>query len=394
MATQGAVLDESLHSRKTVSRSTSETPPDVGSLVGGKYRIERMIGQGAMGAVYAACHEALQKRVALKILFEEHVHSQETVNRFFNEARAAAGIESDHVARVLDVGQLETGAPFMALELLEGADLAAVLQQGTRLSVHDVVDWVLQALEALAEAHSLGIVHRDLKPANLFLARRRDGTRVVKVLDFGISKFSGLTGAQPTFTVTSSILGSPVYMAPEQLRNAKSVDARADIWAMGVVIYELLSGSVPFVADSVAELFVAVLEHVPASLQTCRPDIPPELDEVVMRCLSRDVEARFRDVGELAVALAPFALGGDHPSVKRIRHVMQTADEWTTGRHPQLPRQRKRVHRLVAAVIAAVGVGGLATGLMAAHQSVTTSHSAAPQAARQPPARAAHVESP
>ncbi len=340
-----------------------------------------------MGAVYAACHEPLQKRVALKILFDEHVHSPETVNRFFNEARAAAGIESEHVARVLDVGQLETGAPFMALELLDGADLAAVLQQGRRLSVHDVVDWILQALEALAEAHSLGIVHRDLKPANLFLARRRDGTRVVKVLDFGISKFSGLAGAQPTFTVTSSILGSPVYMAPEQLRNAKSVDARADIWAVGVVLYELLSGNLPFFADNVAELFVAVLEHAPASLQACRPDIPPELEAVVMRCLARDVEARFQDVADLAVALAPFALGGDHPSVERIRHVMRTADEWT-GRHPKLSRQRKRVHRLVAAAIAAVGVGGLATGLMAARQSVTSHPAARPTAAG-----ALHVES-
>ncbi|HEV3193251.1 MAG TPA: serine/threonine-protein kinase [Polyangiaceae bacterium] len=388
MATQGAVTEESLYTRRTVSASSSGLPADVGSIVAGKYRIERMIGQGAMGAVYAACHEPLQKRVALKILFEEHVHSSETVNRFFNEARAAAGIESDHVARVLDVGQLETGAPFMALELLEGADLAAVLQQGGRLSVYDVVDWILQALEALAEAHSLGIVHRDLKPANLFLARRRDGTRVVKVLDFGISKFSGLTGAQPTFTVTSSILGSPVYMAPEQLRNAKSVDARADIWAVGVVLYELLSGRLPFFADNVAELFVAVLEHVPASLQDCRADIPPELDEVVMRCLSRDLDARFQDVAELAVALAPFALGGDHPSVERIRHVMQTADEWT-GRHTKRPRQRKRVHRLVAAAIAAVGVGGLATGLMAARQSVA-SHSEAQPRAPGP----SHVESP
>jgi serine/threonine protein kinase len=263
-----------------------------------------------------------------------------------------------------------------------------VLQQGKPLSVHDVIDWILQALEALAEAHSLGIVHRDLKPANLFLARRRDGTRVVKVLDFGISKFSGLEGAQPTFTATSAILGSPVYMAPEQLRNAKSVDARADIWAIGVVLHELLSGSLPFFADNVAELFVAILERVPPSLHACRRDIPLELEEVVRRCLSRDLEVRFQSVADLAVALAPFALDGDHPSVERIRHVMQTAPEWT-GRHTRQPCQRKRVQRLVAAAIAAVSVGGLATGLMAAHQSAS-SHSAAQPTA----AGAGHVESP
>ena len=388
MATQSAVIEESFHSRRTMATPSNGLPAEVGCVVAGKYRIERMIGQGAMGAVFAACHEPLQKRIALKILFEEHLHSPETVSRFFNEARAAAGIESEHVARVLDVGQLETGAPFMALELLEGADLAEVLQQDKPLSVHDVVDWILQALEALAEAHSLGVVHRDLKPANLFLARRRDGTRVVKVLDFGISKFSGLMGAQPTFTATSLILGSPVYMAPEQLRNAKSVDARADIWAIGVVLYELLSGRLPFLADNVAGLFVAVLEHQPASLQKCRPDIPPELDEVVMRCLSRDIEARFQSVADLAVALAPIARGGDHPSVERIRHVMQTAPEWT-GRHTKRPRPRKRVQRLVAAAIAAVGVGGLATGLMAAHQSTTSRSAGQPTGVR-----AAHVESP
>jgi serine/threonine-protein kinase len=332
-----------------------------------------------MGAVFAARHELLQKQVAIKLMAEEHAGTPEAVTRFFNEARAAAGIEGEHVARVLDVGQLENGAPFMAIELLDGADLARVLEERGPLPVHDVIDWVLQALEALAEAHSLGIVHRDLKPANLFLARRRDGTSLLKVLDFGISKQSpAVSAGSPSITATSSILGSPMYMAPEQLRSAKTVDARADIWAIGVVLYELLSGRLPFQAENVAELFVAVLERTPPGLRTLRADVPPGLEEVVARCLARDVGERFQNVVDVAEALEPFAEKGSHPSVQRIRYVWQTAPQWTRVKMTSLHLPQLRRPRVVAVAIAGVVVGMVVAGAM---HLVASRHAATPVAA-------------
>jgi serine/threonine protein kinase len=263
MATQWAARECRISARETVPASCHDTLPEVGDLVADKYRVERLIGRGSVGVVFAARHELLEKRVALKLLSEEAASTPEAVRRFYKEARAAAQIESDHVARVLDVGQTGGGFPFMALELLDGVDLAKLLEERGPMLASEIVGWVLQALEALAEAHSLGIVHRDLKPANLFLARRRDGTHTLKILDFGISKSPAAVGAATTLTVTSSILGSPVYMAPEQLRDAKSVDPRADIWAIGVVLYELLTGRLPFVAANIADLCVAILERSP-----------------------------------------------------------------------------------------------------------------------------------
>jgi serine/threonine-protein kinase len=346
--------------------------------VADKYRIQRLIGQGAMGAVFAARHELLQKQVALKLISDECARAPDAVRRFFDEARAAAAIESEHVVRVLDVGQTISGFPFMALELLEGCDLAQLLEDSGPLPVHEVVDWILQALEALAEAHSLGIVHRDLKPANLYLARRRDGTRVVKVLDFGISKIARLPGESPTLTATSAILGSPVYMAPEQLRSARSVDARADIWAIGVVLYELLTGRIPFQGDSVAQVFVAVLEHSAPALRKWRADLPPALEEVVRRCLSRDVERRIRNVADLAEALAPFGRREVRGSVQRTRHILRTAAEWTRAETPSR-RPPKRHRRVVVA--AALGIGAVAALSLLASRNTSDSPAALQQAA-------------
>jgi serine/threonine-protein kinase len=340
------------------TRTTSVAPPAqvpaVGELVDGKYRIQRRIGKGAMGTVMAARHELLQRDVALKFV-SAAAATPEVMARFRNEARALAAIQSEHIARVLDAGHLESGTPFIALELLEGEDLEQVLQRRSPQPVNDAIVWVLQALEGLAEAHALGIVHRDLKPANLFLARRRDGRRIIKLLDFGVSKQGRddpLFRSGPTLTLTSSILGSPMYMAPEQLRDAKRVDARADVWAIGIVLYELLAGRPPFVADNMAQLLVAVLEGVPASLRDARPEVPPGLEAVVMRCLSRETEARFRDVADLADALAPFGPNEARESRRRILHIVRTAAEWN-GR----PRRRRAPRRLVAVAVAVLAIG-------------------------------------
>ena len=282
--------------------------PAPGDVLAGKYRVERLIGRGGMGAVFAAQHMLLNQRVAVKLLLGELVSSQEATARFMNEARAAAKIQGDHVARVLDIGQLPTGTPYMVLEYLEGSDLAGILHQRGVLSVPEVADYALQALDALAQAHAAGIVHRDLKPANLFLAKRHDGSSVVKVLDFGISKnLAPLTGTPQGMTQTRALLGSPEYMSPEQLRTPRGVDARTDIWSMGVILYELLTGRMPFAGEALGELFLQIMEGTPPPARSVRPDIPAALDAAITRCLSRDPSARFQNVKELADVLRVFA---------------------------------------------------------------------------------------
>jgi serine/threonine-protein kinase len=246
--------------------------------------------------------------------------------RFAREARAAVKIKSEHVARVTDVGTLETGAPYMVMEYLEGTDLSALLARGP-LSVEQAVDYLLQACEAIAEAHTLGIVHRDLKPANLFLAQLPGGVKSVKVLDFGISKLTGLSasGGQDSATRTKALLGSPLYMSPEQMQSAKDVDARSDIWALGVILYELIAGASPFTADTMPELILKIMSTAPVPLRSCRSDVPEPVEAAVMRCLSKDRLLRFQTVGELAGALAAFGSKKARISLERISQVMGAA---------------------------------------------------------------------
>lgn len=283
--------------------------PKQGDSLLGKYILEKPLGQGGMGIVYAARHELLGQRVAVKFLLPEIASNGDAVARFLNEARAASRIESDHVARVLDVGLAQGTLPYMVLEFLDGDDLAIVLGKRGPLPIAEVADFVLQAIDALAYAHALGIVHRDLKPSNLFLVRRQDGTARLKVLDFGISKLMGAQGLSGDITKTNALLGSPLYMSPEQLRDSKGVDHRCDIWALGVIAYELLTSHPPFMADNAVALFAAIQESEPMSLRARRPDaaIPPELEAAVLRCLRRSANERFTSVTELGAALVPFS---------------------------------------------------------------------------------------
>ncbi len=294
--------------------------PKIGDLIVGKYRIEKLIGKGGMGAVFAAQHELLGQRVAVKFLLGDIVTNQEAVQRFLNEARNAAKIQSEHVCRVMDVGTAENGLPYMVLEFLEGLDLSQRLEQHGPLGVEECVDYTLQALEAIAQAHALGIVHRDLKPANLFLAQRADGGTTIKVLDFGIAKASNPfgEGGNHSLTSTKSMLGSPLYMSPEQLRSAKNVDARADVWAIGVIMYELLTGTVPFNGETLGELFIAILEQPAPPVMHRRGDVPQILSEAISRSLVRAPEQRFQNVAELAQAIASCAPARSFASVERI----------------------------------------------------------------------------
>jgi len=274
-----------------------------GELIAGKYRVERLLGEGGMATVYAGVHVQLREPVALKLLKPEMLRKEGIVQRFVREARAAVRIKSENVARVLDVGTLPSGEPFMVMELLAGQDLRRVASHGP-LPIQEAVGYILQACDALAEAHLYGIVHRDLKPANLFLTRRADGSPLVKVLDFGISKMAD--EADENLTATTDVLGSPVYMSPEQIRTPKDVDHRADIWALGAVLYKLLTGKAAFGADTASASLAKIVADPPPPIRSFRSDIPPELEAVILRCLEKDVRARIQQVDELARALLPF----------------------------------------------------------------------------------------
>jgi len=295
-------------------------PVAVGDMLDGKYRVERVIGAGGMGVVVAATHIELGRLVAMKFLLSEGAGSPEIAARFIREARAAARIPSEHVARVIDVARLPSGSPYIVMEYLEGHDLDATLRHG-RLNGDEAADYLIQACDAMAAAHRLGIVHRDLKPANLFLAHQLDGTSLIKVLDFGISK-SAFDPALAGITNAGALVGSPLYMSPEQMRSAKDVDHRTDIWSLGAVLFELLAGRPPFQNDTITGLIADITLGEPADLRELRPDLPPGLVAVVVRCLEKKPERRFADVAELAAALAPFAPQRAQRSVERAHRIV------------------------------------------------------------------------
>ncbi|MBK6693991.1 MAG: serine/threonine protein kinase [Myxococcales bacterium] len=284
----------------------ARVPLGVGDRVG-KYVLERELGRGGMGAVFAARHDVLGELVAIKVLYAGHAKDPEIVRRFVNEARAAAKIKSEHVARMIDTGDVN-GAPYIVLELLEGTDLATLVERGGPLTVGRAADYVLQALDALGQAHALGIVHRDIKPSNVFLAKRPSGAEQIKLLDFGIAKFSEESSGSGSSTSTAAAFGSPDYMSPEQIKSSKNVDARADLWSIGVVLFELLTGDRPFLGETPGATFAAILTEPPRSLRSLRPDIPKDFEAIVERCLRRDLDARMPDVATLAAALRPFAI--------------------------------------------------------------------------------------
>ena len=301
--------------------------PVVGEVFEGKYRIERVLGAGGMGVVLAAMHVHLQQRVAIKLMRPELAKEPATVERFVREGRAAVKIRSEHVARVLDVGVRDGGEPYIVMEFLEGADLGHLVETHGPLPVETAVDYVTQACEALAEAHAHGIVHRDVKPSNLFLTTRADGLPCVKVLDFGIAKAT-LAGDTPdggSMTRTDAVVGSPLYMAPERMRSSGTTDPRTDIWSLGVILFELVSGEFPFDAESAPELCAMILRDPPRALRPLAPTVPAALEAVVMRCLEKDPGKRFASVAALAKAMEPFGPNAPMVTSGQIARAMQTA---------------------------------------------------------------------
>jgi serine/threonine-protein kinase len=371
-----------------------------------------------MGVVVQATHVQLEERVAVKFLLDEYAKHPESSARFLREARAAVKIKSEHVARVIDVGTLESGAPYMVMEFLSGRDLSAVLEAQGALPISDAVDYILQACEAIAEAHAAGIVHRDLKPANLFLTRRADDSPVIKVLDFGISKVvvPSDSGPDMSLTKTSAMMGSPLYMSPEQMRSARDVDARSDIWSLGAILYELLCGAVPFGAESLPELCAKILTDPPQPLSERQSSVPIALSAAIMRCLEKKRDARYPTVAELAIALAPFGPKRSRVSVERISKVMSAAglstsqldvEQFATQRPPKAGagtmaawgqtspdggRDRK-------VTLAATAAGGLlllaaAIGVFIWSRNSTTSIESEPKGAQSGAAPAAVAEAP
>ncbi|HSS00802.1 MAG TPA: protein kinase [Kofleriaceae bacterium] len=352
---------------------------EVGSIVGGKFRIDRILGRGGMGVVAVATHLQLEQQVALKVVHDALAGDPEIVERFLREARASARLRSEHVCKVSDVGQLDTGAPYIVMELLEGNDLAVVLADGA-LPVAIAADYVLQACVAVAEAHALGIVHRDLKPANLFLTRRLDGTPLIKVLDFGIAKAASTSDFK--ITRTQTVMGSPGYMSPEQLRSAREAEPRSDIWALGVILYELVTGRLPFDGDSVTELAVKVVMDPPAPLGLDAP----AFERIVLRCLEKAPEQRYPNIAALAADLSPLTVDAGGRSISMIAAIasppatgraatgpvvsgkattLQTAAAQSTGGPlPPAPPRRSTATLVVgglalAAVVAAIAVFAL-----------------------------------
>ncbi|WP_437963166.1 protein kinase [Sorangium sp. So ce260] len=285
--------------------------PGIGEVFAQRYRLERSLGRGSMGAVFVAEHVSLRQRVAVKFLLPRAKDFPGASARFLREARAAAAIRSEHVARVIDVGTAELGLPYLVMEYLRGRDLQQVLDARGPLPVSEAVDYVLQSCEAVAEAHARGIVHRDLKPGNLFLASGPSGVPLVKVLDFGLSKSADDAAEEDgKLTASEMMLGSPCYMSPEQVRSTKDVDARTDVWSLGIILYQLLTARFPFDAPSISALFVAIVTEAPTPPRVHRWELPARLEEVILRCLEKDVQRRLQSVVELSRELAPY--GTEH----------------------------------------------------------------------------------
>ena len=315
---------------------------EAGDVLLGKYQIESLLGRGGMGLVYRARHLHLHEPVAIKVMRSDVQLDEEAVERFKREAQAAVKLKSEHVARIHDVGAFPNGSPYMVMEFLSGADLGTLVDTNGPTDVPTAVDLILQACDALAEAHSVGIVHRDVKPSNLMVTAHPDGTHVVKILDFGISKSA--TGTDLSLTQTASVLGTPAYMSPEQMRSARRVDVRTDIWSLGTVLYELVEARRPFRAETFSEMCVmaAVDPYDPLILA-------PELDGVIGRCLAKAPEGRYQTIAELAAALAPFARDPARAAhyVARAQRVLGRAATMTPtpspGSLPQVPMPRTPV---------------------------------------------------
>ena len=297
--------------------------PQTGEVLDGKYRIERLLGEGGMGAVAKATHLLRRAPVALKFMSPAVLQMTGAVERFVNEGVAASQIDSDHVVKIFDVGRMASGAPYLVMEYLEGCDLAQLLErEGPVLSGPRAVNFTLQILRALQTAHAAGIVHRDMKPSNCFVITKDGDPDFIKLVDFGISKVKSADEAPAAhLTRTNSALGTPLYMSPEQARSPRDVDHRTDLYSVGAILYEMLTGRTPYTADSgeYTEILFKIFTTDPEPIKSFRPDLPDGLAAAVHRALTRELDQRFASAVDMAEALEPYGDERGAGMVARMR---------------------------------------------------------------------------
>jgi serine/threonine-protein kinase len=343
---------------------------EAGDLISGKYRLQRLLGAGSMGSVWAARNELTNRDFAVKFLLPELSRNEEALNRFFLEARACGQIRNPAIVDVYDMGKADDGSPYLVMELLEGEGFDARIARQGRMRAVDVCRYIVQVARGLEEAHARGLIHRDLKPGNIFFALDKNGEVHPKVLDFGISKETS-DHFDKIKTGTGAVLGSPAYMSPEQARGELDVDARTDIWALGVIMYEALSGELPFDANNYNALMLRIITdpHQPL-LQRC-PDVPPELSDLVDCLLQKDRAKRIGSAGELAHQLERiYAKLTDAPLALPERRSMPSVSDGTTH-HSWLTRTRSGVARRTPVMMigAAIGLFGILGGGFVAMRS-------------------------
>ena len=302
-----------------------------GEILAGKYRAARVLGAGGMGVVVRVTHLERGEVFALKFLRPSVARNPSAAARFRREAEAGRRIKSPHVVTISDIGDLASGSPYLVMEYLEGTSLDVRLSGGKRLLLHQACDLALQVSQGLAAAHAMGVIHRDIKPANLFLTGGPDGAELVKIVDFGISKIldaDGVAGQQLTRTQTS--IGSPLYMSPEQMRSARTADFRADQWSLGVVLYRMATGHLPFDGQSLPRVCAQVLEGNFVPIAARCTDLPPLFAVAVERCLRCSPNDRHADIAEFAAALVPFASPDGHTRAERCREILRTSGPGVT----------------------------------------------------------------
>ena len=312
------------------------TGPRVGVVIDDKYTLVRLIGRGGMGEVYEGRHNKIGRRVAVKFLAAEHAQHPDGARRFENEARAAGSIEHENIAAVFDVSKLSDGTPYLVMEFLDGQDLNSLLQRELRLPLPRAAHILVQTCHGLDVVHRKGIVHRDLKPGNLFLARRASGGELVKILDFGIAKLLGPEWSAEA-TKTGSRLGTVYYMSPEQARGEREVGAKSDIYALGVILYEMLSGQRPHDGDSILQILHRILTQPPKPLEEACPGLPPAIYATVRKAMAPKAEDRFQHVGDFAAELAPFVSSGAPGQWSANATRSETVVPTATGPSPRNP---------------------------------------------------------
>lgn len=275
-----------------------------GQVIDEKYQILRLLGTGGMGAVYEGENTRIKRRVAIKVLHASVSSAADNVARFEREAQAAGRIGSEHICEVLDLGVLADGSRYMVMEYLDGETLSQRIKKNGRLTPAQSIPLMAQVLDALGAAHAAGIVHRDLKPDNIFILPSKAGrTDFIKILDFGVSKFSQISGEEFNVTRAGAVVGTPYYMSPEQARGMAQVDARSDIYALGVVLYQATTGQVPFRAETFNELLFKIALELPPPPQQFVPDLDPEFSGIIQRAMAREQAHRFQSCGEFKDAL-------------------------------------------------------------------------------------------